>query len=519
MGQNQAVQPGDPLTQERFGGNVRGVGVAVPAAVHHVCPAFALQQNTLPLPHIQHRYPGAVQHRLRPGCQKRQTQPQRAAAEQNARAAIPAQKEHQQQYIHGHQPDGNVRASGIHRRQRKSRQRFCHKQNIANRPRDDFSKNHRPARPERTHQTDRHKPIENEADDPQSEQIGHHANKTDGAKIPCAQRRCENHGAEGDGHGSSKPANQRGSDALPFAVREQSNQPLADARRKEINPRHAGHGQLKTHGRDDQRVANQHHHGGKGQRRRAVVFLIQQQRRQHQSAHNARAADRRGKARHRRKKQQRWKTHKGSQKPLPESNGSEQSEQNRHMQSGNSRHMANPADFQTGIYRITQARGITQQKRPGKGRGVLWNAGLQNCLNPVPQPRRDIPPRRVCMGRNGNFVHLIRQQKNAVARVIGSAFLRRGGAETELAGDGVPGFQRFVQVQICPKAVGLPFQLHRAIHADTVCRLVAVVRHPDDCVCRFSVHRSGGIQIKAVVQNEPAHSHGKAKKNRGNPPE
>ena len=122
MGQNQAVQPGDPLTQERFGGNVRSFGVAVPAAVHHVRPAFALQQNALPLPHIQHRYPGAVQHRLRPGCQKRQTQPQRAAAEQNARAAIPAQKEHQQQYIHGHQPDGNVRASGIHRRQGKARQ-------------------------------------------------------------------------------------------------------------------------------------------------------------------------------------------------------------------------------------------------------------------------------------------------------------------------------------------------------------------------------------------------------------
>ena len=114
------------------------------------------------------------------------------------------------------------------------------------------------------------------------------------------------------------------------------------------------------------------------------------------------------------------------------------------MQSGNSRHMANPADFQAGIYRITQACGITQQKRPGKGRGILRNAGLQNCLNPVPQPRRDIPPRRVCMGRNGNLVHLIRQQENAVARVIGSAFLRRSGAETELAGDGVPGFQRFV---------------------------------------------------------------------------
>ena len=292
-----------------------------------------------------------------------------------------------------------------------------------------------------------------------------------------------------------------------------------DARRKEINPRHAGHGQLKTHGRDDQRVANQHHHGGKGQRRRAVVFLIQQQRRQHQSAHNARAADRRGKARHRRKKQQRWKTHKGSQEPLPESNGSKQSEQNRHMQSGNSRHMANPADFQAGIYRITQACGITQQKRPGKGSGILRNAGLQNCLNPVPQPRRDIPPRRVCMGRNGNLVHLIRQQENAVARVIGSVLLRRGGAETELAGDGVPGFQRFVQVQICPKAVGLPFQLHHAVHADTVCRLVAVVRHPDDCVCRFSVHRPGSAQIKAVIQGKPAHSHGKAKKNRGNSPE
>ena len=181
--------------------------------------------------------------------------------------------------------------------------------------------------------------------------------------------------------------------------------------------------------------------------------------------------------------------------------------------------MANPADFQTGIYRITQASGITQQKRPGKGSGILRNEGLQNCLNPVPQPRRDIPPRCACMGRNGNLVHLIRQQENAVARVIGSAFLRRSGAETELAGDGVPGFQRFAQIQIRPQTVRLPFQLHHAVHADTVCRLVAVVRHPDDCVCRFSVHRSGGIQIKAVVQNEPAHSHGKAKKNRGNPPE
>ena len=181
--------------------------------------------------------------------------------------------------------------------------------------------------------------------------------------------------------------------------------------------------------------------------------------------------------------------------------------------------MANPADFQAGIYRITQACGITQQKRPGKGSGILRNAGLQNFLNPVPQPRREVPPRRVCMGRNGNLVHLIRQQENAVARVIGSAFLRRSGAETELAGDGVPGFQRFVQIQIRPKAVRLSFQLHRAVHADTVCRLVAVVRHPDDRVCRFSVHRSGGIQIKTVVQNEPAHSHGKAKKNCGNPPE
>ena len=189
------------------------------------------------------------------------------------------------------------------------------------------------------------------------------------------------------------------------------------------------------------------------------------------------------------------------------------------MQSGNSRHMANPADFQAGIHPVAQAGGIAQQECPGKGRGILRNAGLQNCLNPVPQPRRDIPPRRVCMGRNGNLVRLIRQQKNAVARVIGSAFLRRSGAETELAGDGVPGFQRFAQIQIRPKAVRLPFQLHRAVHADAVCRFVAVVRHPDDCICRLPVHRSGGIQIKAVVQNEPANSHGKAKKNRGNPPE
>ena len=181
--------------------------------------------------------------------------------------------------------------------------------------------------------------------------------------------------------------------------------------------------------------------------------------------------------------------------------------------------MANPADFQAGIYRITQACGITQQKRPGKGRGILRNAGLQNCLNPVPQPRREVPPRRVCMGRNGNLVHLIRQQENAVSGMIGSVFLRRGGTKAELTGDHVPGFQRFVQVQIRPKAVRLSFQLHRAIHADTVCRLVAVVRHPDDRVCRFSVHRSGSAQIKAVIQGKPAHSHGKAKENRGNPPE
>ena len=91
VGQNQPVQPGNALAQKRFCGNVRGVGVAVPAAVHHVRPAFALQQNALPLPHIQHRYPGAVQHRLYPGCQQRQAQSQRAAAQQNAGAAVPAQ--------------------------------------------------------------------------------------------------------------------------------------------------------------------------------------------------------------------------------------------------------------------------------------------------------------------------------------------------------------------------------------------------------------------------------------------
>ena len=181
--------------------------------------------------------------------------------------------------------------------------------------------------------------------------------------------------------------------------------------------------------------------------------------------------------------------------------------------------MANPTDFQAGIYRITQACGIAQQKRPGKGSGILRNAGLQNCLNPVPQPRRDIPPRRVCMGRNGNLVHLVCQQKNAVARVIGSVLLRRGGAKAKLTGDHVPGFQRFAQIQIRPKAVGPSFQLHRAVHADTVCRFIAVVRHPDDCVCRFSVHRSGGAQVKAVIQGKPAHSRGNAKENRGNPPE
>ena len=79
------------MAQKRFGGNVRGFGIAVPAAVHHVRPAFALEQNALPLPHIQHRYPGAVQHRLCPGRQQRQAQSQRAAAQQNARAAVPAQ--------------------------------------------------------------------------------------------------------------------------------------------------------------------------------------------------------------------------------------------------------------------------------------------------------------------------------------------------------------------------------------------------------------------------------------------
>ena len=181
--------------------------------------------------------------------------------------------------------------------------------------------------------------------------------------------------------------------------------------------------------------------------------------------------------------------------------------------------MADSADFQTGIHPVAQAGGIAQQKRLCKRRGILWNAGLQNFLNPVPQPCREIPPGRACMGRNRNLVHLIRQQENAVARVIGSVFLRRGGAKTELAGDGIPGFQRFVQVQIRPQAVGLSFQLHRSIHANAVCRLIAVVRHPDDRVHRLAVHRPGGVQVKAVVQDEPAHSHGKANKNRGDPPE
>ena len=276
---------------------------------------------------------------------------------------------------------------------------------------------------------------------------------------------------------------------------------------------------MKTHGRDDQRVADQHHHGGKGKRRRAVVFLIQQQRRQHQRAHDARAADRRGKARHRREKQQRRETDESSQKPFSEGYGSEQCEQNRHMQPRNSRHMADSADFQAGIYRITQACGIAQQKRPGEGRSVLWDASLQNFLNPVPQPWREIPPERACMGRNGNLVCLVCQQENAVARVIGSVLLRRGGAKAKPTGDHVPGFQGFVQIQIRPKAVRLSLQLHRAVHADTVCRFIAVVRHPDDCVCRLPVHRPDSAQVKAVIQAKPAHSRSKAKENRGNPPE
>ena len=189
------------------------------------------------------------------------------------------------------------------------------------------------------------------------------------------------------------------------------------------------------------------------------------------------------------------------------------------MQPRNSRHMADSADFQTGIHPVAQIGGIAQQKRPGEGRSILRDAGLQNFLNPVPQPWWEIPPERACMGRNGRLVCLVCQQENAVARVIGSVLLRRGGAKAELTGDHVPGFQGFVQIQIRPKAVGFSFQLHRAVHADTVCRFIAVVRHPDDCVCRVPVHRPGGAQVKAVIQGKPAHSHGKAKKNRGNSPE
>ena len=119
MGQDDAVQAENALTQQGLGGFIGGDLIVAAAAVHQPGFSAALEDDALPLPHIENRDPAAVQQRLAPGQDQGNGKSKNAAAQQRPRVLLPAAQEHQQQDIEKHQPDDDVHTFGIHRRQGK----------------------------------------------------------------------------------------------------------------------------------------------------------------------------------------------------------------------------------------------------------------------------------------------------------------------------------------------------------------------------------------------------------------
>ena len=177
--------------KQGFRGNIRGFGVRISAAVHHIDLASGAQKQALTLTHIQHGKGHVCGQRLPPGGNQRGAKSQCAAASVQTRSALSRKQEQTQQHIYQHQPGHDIGTFRVHRRQRAGCQQPYHQQHIPDGNGHKKPDNARQPRGEAAAQTKNNQPPENRPDYPQNQKIREDSDQAHRSKVVSAQGKRE----------------------------------------------------------------------------------------------------------------------------------------------------------------------------------------------------------------------------------------------------------------------------------------------------------------------------------------
>ena len=457
--------------------------------------------------HVQHGHPAPVHQRPCPGAAQRQTQPQTGTRQKHAASLFLLNQEYRQQHIAECQPENNVFTAGIYRRQRRPGQELRSEKHIADRPRQHPAQRAGQLCRYQTHGADRDQSVENQADRPQRQQIGHHTDEADRAKIHGGQRHRQHHSAEGHRRAPAAPAPEP---SIPFGP--ESLKPAVDRFAEQQNPCNGAHGKLEPRVYNHQGIGRQHHKTGKGQGGKGIIFPVKHLREHHQPHHDAGPGNRRGEARHSREKCQRRKPDQRRQEPSFPGEHLHQLVEDGNMEPGNRDDVPNPADFQIHIHTPAQTRAVTQQEGPHEGLHILREGRFQYLRGLFCQNRPILPPRPGFRSMHLQIALLIGRQEDSLSLIAAGAlpFPGSGVTEPERPGDSVSRRQLRFLLQIDPHPVWLSVDSHIGFHRPAVVRFIAVVRRRQLRLPGNTVPLHGVRKVQFPEQGEPPQPHAAA---------
>ena len=175
------------------------------------------------------------------------------------------------------------------------------------------------------------------------------------------------------------------------------------------------------------------------------------------------------------------------------------------MQARNGHDVADAGDSKRGRCLIIQIVAVAQQKSLGKGCGIRREDGVDPCQQPISPQSRIIDRRHILAVFYFHLTAGIRQQKHALAAVVGRLFaasLRRK-AEEKRTGKPVTRPELLLTIQIHQRLIGLTIYVRHHADSGAVVRLIAVIRYFKRRFDSSSVQLSGGVQVCLVVLVKP----------------
>ena len=185
--------------------------------------------------------------------------------------------------------------------------------------------------------------------------------------------------------------------------------------------------------------------------------------------------------------------------------------ENRHMEAGNSHHMADAGQAQGGRSFIVHVLPLTQQQSLGKGRRIFVETFVQSGQNILTHHRRAAVPGHFHRLAHLGIRRLIGRQEQSPALAVNVT--GRDCMEFKVAADDIAGLQENFSVEVGPDLAGLAVYSDQTIHGHAVACLIAVVQTLDLQFLRLAVQFVHGIQIHRGIDLIPAESHRKAQKN------